>query len=60
MINVYINEIENLVLSNVNKHVYHEKILNNRCKLYFDIETKKNDSGDLVMVDVEKFKGLLW
>ena len=60
MINVYINEIENLVLSNVNKCVYHEKILNNRCKLYFDIETKKDESGNLVMVDIEKFKQLLW
>jgi len=44
MIIVDINEIENLILNNRDKCVYHEKILNNKCKLYFDLETKYDTS----------------
>lgn len=41
MINVDIDSIESLVLENRHDSVYHEKILNDKCKLYFDLETKK-------------------
>jgi hypothetical protein len=39
-------------MANRSKCVYHEKILSDPCKLYFDIETKKDDSNNLVMVDM--------
>jgi hypothetical protein len=56
MINVNIEEIEGLVMDTRHECVYHEKILNDRCKLYFDLETKKTKDCELVMIDIEKFK----
>ena len=52
MINVYIDHIEDLILANRHKCVYHEKILIDQCKLYFDLETKKDENNNLVMIDL--------
>ena len=49
-----------MVLANRNRCVYHEKILAHTCKLYFDIETKKDKSDNLVMIDMQKFRSILW
>lgn len=49
-------DIEQLVLNYRHKYVYHEKILSDHCKLYFDLETKKDVNDNLVMIDINKFK----
>ena len=60
MVNVNIDEIEALVLANRHNRVYHEKILVDRCKLYFDLETEKDSNNNLVMIDISKFRSILW
>ena len=59
-VNIDVQQVEAMVLANRNKCVYHEKILSDTCKLYFDIETKKDKSDNLVMVDMQKFRNILW
>lgn len=51
-VNIDVYQVEAMVLANRNNCVYHEKILSDTCKLYFDIETKKDNSDNLVMVDM--------
>lgn len=49
-------DVEAFVLSNRKQNVIHEKILKQTTKLYFDIETHKDASDNLVMINLDKFK----
>ncbi len=43
---VDIVDAKSIIIASKNKNVYHEKILSNTCKLYFDIETKRKQIKD--------------
>lgn len=52
MINVYIDDIANKVATKHKSIIYHEKILLNKCKLYFDLETKL-ENGVLITINLD-------
>jgi hypothetical protein len=58
MINVYIEDIANKVATKHKSIIYHEKILLNKCKLYFDLETKL-ENGVLITINIDQFKNIL-